>query len=81
MGTGSFPGVKRLGIGVDLPSLSTAEIANSLELYLQPPSVSGVTFIFNLYSINTHNKLYVPSSGVHICVLSTQEYNNGHTRL
>jgi hypothetical protein len=48
MGTGSFPVVKRLGSGVELPSPSSAEMANRLELYLQLSSVPGVTFIFNL---------------------------------
>jgi hypothetical protein len=34
MGTGSFPGVKRQGRGVDHPSPSSAEVKERVELYL-----------------------------------------------
>ena len=34
VGTGSFPGVKRPGRGVDHPSLSSAEVKRRVELYL-----------------------------------------------
>jgi hypothetical protein len=34
MGTGSFPGVKRPGRGVDHPPSSSAEIKERVELYL-----------------------------------------------
>ena len=37
MGTGSFPGVKRPGRGVDHPPLSSAEIKERVELYLYSP--------------------------------------------
>ena len=38
MGTGSFPGVKRPGRGVDHPPPSCAEVKESVELYLYSPS-------------------------------------------
>jgi len=49
MGTGSFPGVKRPGRGVDHPPLSTPEVKERAELYLYPPfgpswPFGGVTF-------------------------------------
>jgi hypothetical protein len=34
VGTGSFPGVKRPGYGVDHPPPSSAEVKESVELYL-----------------------------------------------
>ena len=39
MGTGSFPGVKRSGRGVNYPPLSRAEVKERIELYLYSPSV------------------------------------------
>jgi hypothetical protein len=39
MGTGSFPGVKRPGRGVDHPPSSSAEVKEIEELYLYSPSV------------------------------------------
>jgi hypothetical protein len=38
MGTGSSPGVKRPGRGVDHPPPSSAEVKERLELYLYSPS-------------------------------------------
>jgi hypothetical protein len=38
MGTGSFPGVKRPGRGVDQPPPSSAEVKERVELYLYPTS-------------------------------------------
>ena len=38
MGTGSFPGVKRPGSGVDHQPLSSAEVKKGVELYLYSPS-------------------------------------------
>jgi hypothetical protein len=38
MGTGSFPGVKRPGRGVDHPPKSSAEVKERVELYLYSPS-------------------------------------------
>jgi len=38
MGTGSFPGVKRLGRGIDHPPPSSAEIKDRVEIYLYSPS-------------------------------------------
>jgi hypothetical protein len=38
MGTGSFPGVKRPGCGVDHPPTSRAEVKETVELYLYSPS-------------------------------------------
>jgi hypothetical protein len=37
MGTGSFPGVKRPGRGVDHPPPSSAEVEGRVELYLYSP--------------------------------------------
>jgi len=37
MGTGSFPGVKRPGRGVDHPSPSSAEVEGRVELYIWLP--------------------------------------------
>jgi len=38
VGTGSFPGLKRLGRGVDHPRPSSAEVKESVKLYLYSPS-------------------------------------------
>jgi hypothetical protein len=38
MGTGSFPGVKRPGRGVDHPPSSSASVKERVELYLYSPS-------------------------------------------
>jgi len=38
MGTGSFPGVKRQGHGVDQPPPSSAEVEGRVELYIYSPS-------------------------------------------
>jgi hypothetical protein len=38
MGTGSFPGVKRPGRGVDHPPPSSAEVKGRVQLYLYSPS-------------------------------------------
>ena len=38
MGTGSFPGVKRPGRGVDHPPPSSAEVKGRVELYIYSPS-------------------------------------------
>ena len=37
MGTGSFPGVKRPGRGVDYPPQSSAEVKERVQLYLCSP--------------------------------------------
>ena len=43
MGTGSFPGVKRPGLGVDHPPASTAEVKERIQPYLYSPlSVLGL---------------------------------------
>ena len=52
MGTGSFPGVKRPGRGVDHPPPSSAEVEGRVQLYLCFPSgpswpVLGITFTIN----------------------------------
>jgi hypothetical protein len=41
MGTGSYPGVKRPGRGVDHPPPSSAEVNERVELYLYSPSGSS----------------------------------------
>jgi len=38
MGTGSFPGLKWLGRGIDHPPPSSAQVKESVELYLYSPS-------------------------------------------
>jgi hypothetical protein len=38
MGTGSFPGVKRPGRGVDNPPPSSAEVKERVELFLYSPT-------------------------------------------
>jgi hypothetical protein len=38
VGTGSFPGVKRLGCGVDHPTPSSADVKERVEPYLCSPS-------------------------------------------
>jgi len=37
MGTGSFPGVKRMGCGVDHPPPSSAEVKERVERHLSSP--------------------------------------------
>jgi len=36
MGTGSFPGIKRPGRGVDYTPISSAEVKERVELYIYP---------------------------------------------
>jgi hypothetical protein len=55
MGTLSFPGVKRPGLGVDHPQSSSAEVKERVELYLYSPlwafvvcSTVNFTFTFAL---------------------------------
>jgi len=43
MGTGSFPGLKRPGRGVDHPPTSSAEVKERVELYLYSPLWAFVT--------------------------------------
>jgi hypothetical protein len=38
VGTGSFPGVKRPGRGIEHPPRSSAEVKETVELYLYSPS-------------------------------------------
>jgi len=38
MGIGSFTGVKRMGLGIDHPLPSSAEVKERVELYLYSPS-------------------------------------------
>jgi hypothetical protein len=56
VGTGSFPGVKRPGRGVDHPLPSSAEVKERVELYLYSPSghswpVLGLTVPLSLTSV------------------------------
>jgi len=60
MGTGSFPGVKRLGSGFDHPPPSSAKVEGRVELYLY--SLSGPLWpviVWNLAFTFTHN--WIPS--------------------
>ena len=62
MGTGSFPGVKRLGRGVDHPPLSSAEVKETVQLYLYPLSGSswpvprpvGVPPVLHMLALNPY---------------------------
>jgi len=64
-GTGSFPGVKRPGQGVDHPPTSSAEVKERVELYLYSPSgplwpVIGWTLLyFTDYILALKNKYNV----------------------
>jgi hypothetical protein len=54
MGTGSFPGLKWSGRGIDLPPPSSVEVKERVELYLHSPSgplwpVLGGTLTFTFY--------------------------------
>jgi hypothetical protein len=55
MGTGSFPGVKRPGRGVDNTTPSSAEVKKRVELYLYSPlglrGLSRVKFTFTFTKI------------------------------
>ena len=50
IGTGSFPGVKQPGRGVDHPPPSSAKVKEGVQLYLTPPwafvACSRVNFTF-----------------------------------
>ena len=67
MGTGSYPGVKRPGRGVDHPSRSSAEVKERLKLYIYFffwafLDSSNVNFTFNLYlsySLHKADSLHV----------------------
>jgi len=48
VGTGSFPGVKRLGRSVDHPPPSSAEVKERVELYITPPMGLRGLFWVNL---------------------------------
>jgi len=56
MGTGSFPGVKRPGRGIDHPPPSSAKVKERVELYLYSPlwafvACSGVNFTFQYTTV------------------------------
>ena len=58
MGTGSFPGVKRPGRGVDHPSTSSAEVEGGVELYFCNPLgafVGGPSV--NFFTFNNNNNM------------------------
>jgi hypothetical protein len=60
MGTGSYPGVKRPGRGVDHPPTSSAEIKERVELYIyytSGPSWHRVNFTFSIMIIITIDTL------------------------
>ena len=80
MGTGSFPGVKRPGRGVDHPPPSNAEVEGRVELYICSPSgpswpVTGRTllcFTYGLYlsySIPKTTKHIIPFQILPVSVL------------
>ena len=57
MGTGSFPGVKRPGRGVNHPPTSSFEVKIRVELYLYSPSGHIVLCISCICSISHHSLL------------------------
>ena len=70
MGTGSFPGVKRPGRGVDSLLPSSAEVIESVELYLYPPLglrglFNGEFYIYVIICYAWHKVLW---GKVHICI-------------
>jgi len=56
MGTGSFPGVKRLGRGVANQLLSSAEVKETVELYLYSPSGPSWPDLVQTLSLPLHAK-------------------------
>jgi hypothetical protein len=58
MGTGSLPGVKRPGRGVDHPPASSAEVKERVKVYIYSPMAlvecSWVTFTFTFYLYPTN---------------------------
>jgi len=55
MGTGSFPGVKGAGHGIDHPLPSSAEVKEKVELYLHSPFVAYCRVNFTFYlTFTTH---------------------------
>jgi hypothetical protein len=50
MRTGLFPGVKQLGLGVNYPPPSIAEVKERVELYLYSVFITGYGVEFALYS-------------------------------
>ena len=67
IGTGSIPGVKRPGRGVDHPHPSSAEVKKRVELYLYSSlcaivACSTVTFTFTFYLSSIYCIL------IHICL-------------
>jgi len=55
MGTGSFPGVKRQGRGVDHPPSSSAEVKERIELYLYSPYGPSWPFYGEMYCTTETN--------------------------
>ena len=63
MGTGSFPGVKRPGRGVEHPPPYSAEVEGRVELYIYPPFGSSwpvigwnLPFTFTFVDLNGHTE-------------------------
>jgi hypothetical protein len=58
MGTGFFPGVKWPGLSVDHPPPSSAEVKESVELYIYSSSgPSRVNFMYSISIYNTSHRL------------------------
>jgi len=51
MGTGSFPGVKQPGRGVDHPPPSSAEVKERVKLYLYSPSGPFEVYLVRLNNV------------------------------
>ena len=74
-GTGSFPGVKRPGCGVDHPPSSSAEVDGRVELYICSPSgpswpVLGRTYIYLYCSENLTELTNVTADAENVALLN-----------
>jgi len=80
MGTRSFWGVKRLGLGIDHPPPSSAEVKERLERYFSSPSEPSwsVNFTFTLtllFIAVCHNSMiYVVTSMADCCSCESFKY-------
>ena len=71
MGTGPFPGVKRLGRGVDHPPPSSAEVQERVELYLYCPSELSWTVLARTLPLLNHSTAQVTKIKIRLFVKNT----------
>jgi hypothetical protein len=76
MGTGSFPGVKRPGRGVDYPPPSRAEVKERVELYLYYPPGPLWPVIGELYLYLYHCKSNCMKTGISVYYHSEKRATN-----